>query len=102
MRTPPVLTAREAAELIADGATVSVSSSSAIGVPDALLAGIGQRFEETAHPAGITSMHCINSGEMSSGIVGVNHLAKPGLLRRIFGGSFPPAPPAWTPRRCAG
>ena len=92
MRTPPVLTAREAAELIADGATVSVSSSSAIGVPDALLAGIGQRFEETAHPAGITSMHCINSGEISSGIVGVDHLAKPGLLRRIFGGSFPAGP----------
>ena len=99
MRTPPVLTAREAAELIADGATVSVSSSSAIGVPDALLAGIGERFDETSHPADITSLHCINSGEMSSGIKGVDHIAKPGLLRRILGGSFPagpaslPAPP---------
>lgn len=92
MRTPPVLTAAEAAALIRDGDTVTVSSASAIGVPDEVLRAIGERFEQTGSPRDITSLHCINSGEMSSGIPGVDHLARPGLLRRIYGGSFPAGP----------
>ena len=86
MRRPPVLTAEQAAELIPDGATVSVSSSSAIGLPEHTLAAIGARFEATGHPQAITSLHCINSGDMSDGLEGSNHLAKPGLLKRLFGG----------------
>ncbi|GAA2180051.1 acyl CoA:acetate/3-ketoacid CoA transferase [Brooklawnia cerclae] len=92
MRRPPVLTAVEAAALIPDGATISVSASSAIGCPDAVLAGIRQRFDAEAHPAGITSLHCINAGDMSDGIQGSNHLATPGLLKRIVGGSYPAGP----------
>lgn len=92
MRRPPVLTAEQAAELIPDGATVSVSSSSAIGLPEHTLAAIGARFEATGHPQAITSLHCINSGDMSDGLEGSNHLAKPGLLKRIFGGSYPAGP----------
>ncbi len=41
------LTAAEAAALIPDGAIVTVSSSSGLGCPDAVLAAIGQRFRET-------------------------------------------------------
>ena len=52
MHNPPILTAREAADLINDGDIITVSSSSGLGCPDAVLAGIGQRFEEThAHQA---------------------------------------------------
>lgn len=92
MRRPPVLTADQAAALIPDGATISVSSSSAIGCPDHVLAAIGEHFEATGSPAAITSIHCINSGDMTAGIPGSNHLAKPGLLRRIIGGSYPAGP----------
>ncbi len=92
MRRPPVVTAEQAAALIPDGATVSVSSSSAIGLPEKMLAAIGAHFEQTGHPRGITSLHCINSGDMSDGLGGSNHLAKPGLLRRIIGGSYPAGP----------
>lgn len=92
MRRPPVLTAEQAAALIPDGATVSVSSSSAIGLPEKTLAAIGERFEATGHPRNITSLHCINSGDMSDGLGGSNHLAKPGLLKRIIGGSYPAGP----------
>ena len=49
MRKPPVLTADRAAALIPDGATVAVSSSSAIGLPEHLLAAIGAHFETTGH-----------------------------------------------------
>ncbi len=89
MRKPPVLTADRAAALIPDGATVAVSSSSAIGLPEHLLAAIGAHFETTGHPRGLTTLHAINSGDMSDGLPGVDHLAKPGLLSRIFGGSYP-------------
>lgn len=92
MRQPPVITAEQAATLIPDGATVSVSSSSAIGLPEKVLAAIGAHFEATGHPRGITSLHCINSGDMSDGLDGSNHLAKPGLLKRIIGGSYPAGP----------
>lgn len=92
MRQPPVLTADQAAALIPDGATVSVSSSSAIGLPEKVLAAIGAHYEATGHPKSITSLHCINSGDMSDGLGGSNHLAKPGLLKRIIGGSYPAGP----------
>lgn len=97
MRKPPVMSAYEAASLIPDGAVVSVSSSSAIGVPDAVLAAIGEHFDATSHPADITSLHCINSGDMSTGLLGVDHIAKPGLLKRIYGGSFPAGPSSVPP-----
>lgn len=92
MRCPPVLSAADAVALIPDGATVAVSSASAIGCPDAVLAAIGERFEQTGSPSRITSIHAINSGDMSAGIAGVDHLAKPGLLARIIGGSYPAGP----------
>ncbi|WP_341728388.1 CoA-transferase [Brooklawnia sp.] len=92
MRRPPILSAAEAATFIPDGATVAVSSSSAIGCPDDILAAIGERFEQTGSPKRITSIHAINSGDMSAGIAGSNHIAKPGLLARIIGGSYPAGP----------
>ena len=92
MRRPPILTAAEAAALIPDGATVAISSSSAIGCPDDVLAAIGERYEQTASPKQITSIHAINTGDMSAGIAGIDHIAKPGLLARIIGGSYPAGP----------
>lgn len=92
MRQPPVLTAEQAAALIPDGATISVSAASAIGLPEKVLAAIGARYEASGHPTQITSLHCINAGDMSDGLQGSNHLAKPGLLKRIIGGSYPAGP----------
>ena len=45
MARPKILTAADAARLIPDGAIVTVSSSSALGCPDAVLAAIGARFD---------------------------------------------------------
>lgn len=96
MTKKPQLTPREAAELIRDGDTITVSSSSGLGCPDAVLAGIGQRFEETSSPRDITSVHPIAAGDMS-GIRGVDHIARPGLLRRIVAGSLPSGPSSAAP-----
>lgn len=86
-----VTTAAEAARLIGDGAVVSVSSSSGLGCPDAVLGAIGARFEAEGHPRAITTLHPIAAGDMY-GIKGIDHLARPGLLRKTLCGSYPSGP----------
>ena len=88
---PKIITAAEAAALIADGATVTVSSSSGLGCPDATLKAIGERYAAEEHPKGLTMLHPIAAGDMS-GIKGIDHLARPGLIHRILGGSYPSGP----------
>jgi propionate CoA-transferase len=85
-----------AASLIQDGVTVSVSSSSGLGCPDATLAAIGERFQSTGHPVNLTMLHPIAAGDMS-GIKGVDHIARPGLIARIIGGSYPSGPSSAEP-----
>ena len=71
----------EAAALIPDGAVVSVSSSSGLGCPDAMLKVIGERFDAVGHHQNITTLHPIAAGDMS-GIKGVDYIAKQGLLKK--------------------
>lgn len=86
-----VLSAEAAARLIPDGAVVTVSSSSGLGCPDAVLAAIGRRFEGEGHPRNLTTLHPIAAGDMW-GIDGIDHLAKAGCLARILAGSYPSGP----------
>lgn len=83
-----LVTAAEAALRIADGATVTVSSSSALGCPDAVLRAIGERFDASGHPRGLTTLHPIAAGDMY-GVKGIDHIAKDGLLVRVLAGSYP-------------
>lgn len=85
------MTARAAADLIPDGAVVAVNSSSGLCCPDAVLAAIGERFDEVDAPRDLTTIHPIAAGDMF-GTKGVDHIAKPGLLTRIIGGSYPSGP----------
>jgi propionate CoA-transferase len=78
-------------ELIPDQAVVTVSSSSGLGCPDAALKAIGEHFATTGRPREITTIHPIAAGDMY-GILGVDHLAQPGLLKRIIAGSLPSGP----------
>ena len=98
MHTPRVLTARQAADLVHDGDIVTVSSSSGLGCPDAVLSGLGQRFEETRSPKNLTSVHPIAAGDMW-GIKGIDHIARPGLLSRVVAGSYPSGPSSAEPPR---
>ena len=86
-----VISVNEAAELIEDNQVVAVNSSSGLCCPDAVLAAIGARFDETAHPANLTTIHPIAAGDFF-GTKGVDHLAKPGCITRIIGGSYPSGP----------
>ena len=83
--------AAEAVARIGDGAIVTVSSSSALGCPDAVLKALGDRFRATGHPRGITTLHPIAAGDMY-GVKGMDHLAQDGLLARVLAGSYPSGP----------
>lgn len=86
-----VVSAAEAVAHIADGAVVTVSSSSALGCPDLVLKALGERFEAEGHPRDLTTLHPIAAGDMY-GVKGVDHIARDGLLARILAGSYPSGP----------
>lgn len=86
-----LVSAAEAAARIPDGAVVSVSSSSALGCPDAVLAAIGARFAAEGRPRGLTTLHPIAAGDMY-GVKGMDHIARDGLLSRVIAGSYPSGP----------
>jgi propionate CoA-transferase len=85
------VTAAEAVSHIGDGAIVAVNSSSGLCCPDAVLKALGERFDREGHPRNITTLHPIAAGDMF-GVKGVDWIAKPGLLARILGGSYPSGP----------
>jgi propionate CoA-transferase len=95
-----LVTPAEAALRIADGAIVTVSSSSSLGCPDKVLEAIGARFRAEGHPRGLTSLHPIAAGDMY-GVKGIDHIAQDGLLVRVIAGSYPsgssnlPMPEIW-------
>ena len=96
MARPRVLAASDAAELIPDGAIVTVSSSSGLGCPDAVLAAIGARFDMQGHPRHLTTLHPIAAGDMW-GVKGIDHIAKAGCLARVLAGSYPSGPSSAEP-----
>jgi propionate CoA-transferase len=96
MAKPRVMTASEAAGLVPDKAIVTVSSSSALGCPDEVLAAIGARFDAEGHPRDLTTLHPIAAGDMW-GVKGIDHIAKPGCLARVLAGSYPSGPSSAEP-----
>ena len=86
-----LVTAAEAVARIPDGAVVTVSSSSALGCPDAVLKALGDRFRAEGYPRNITTLHPIAAGDMY-GVKGIDHIAQDGLLSRVIAGSYPSGP----------
>jgi propionate CoA-transferase len=91
-----IVSAAEAVKNISDGATVTVNSSSGLCCPDAVLRALGERFDREQHPRDLTMLHPIAAGDMS-GIKGVDHIAKTGLIARIIAGSYPSGPSSAEP-----
>ena len=91
MRQSKIVPLEKVGELIPNGAVVTVSSSSGLGCPDATLRAIGEYHAKTGSPREITCIHPIAAGDMY-GILGIDHLAQPGLLKRVLAGSYPSGP----------
>ena len=97
-RLVPVVSAAEAVARIPTGATVSVSSSSGLGCPDAVLRALGERYAADGGGGDLTLLHPIAAGDMY-GIDGIDHLTAPGQIRRVIAGSYPSGPSSATPPR---
>ena len=95
-----LVSSHAAAARIPDGAVVTVSSSSALGCPDKVLAALGARFASEGHPRGLTLLHPIAAGDMY-GVKGIDHIAQDGLISCVIAGSYPsgssnlPMPAIW-------
>lgn len=83
---PRIVTAKEAAQLIPDGATVAVCGCLSMLEPDAVLQGIEARFLHDGHPRDLTVIHPVMVGSKKGS--GINRFAHDGLMRRVVGGSF--------------
>lgn len=86
-----VVTAAEAAAHIGSEAVVTVSSSSSLGCPDAVLAALGKQFETEGAPRNLTMLHPIAAGDMY-GVKGIDHIARDGLVKKVLAGSYPSGP----------
>jgi acyl CoA:acetate/3-ketoacid CoA transferase len=86
-----LISPEQAARLVRDGDVVSVSSSSGLGCPDKVLEALGARFAAEGHPRDLTTLHPIAAGDMY-GIRGIDHLAQPGMLKKVLAGSYPSGP----------
>lgn len=91
-----IRTAAEAVAGIQDGAVIAVNSSSGLCCPDAVLSALGERFRHQAAPRNLTTIHPIAAGDMF-GTKGVDHLAQPGMLSTVIGGSYPSGPSSAEP-----
>jgi propionate CoA-transferase len=91
-----IVSAAVAVKAIADDAVVTVNSSSGLCCPDAVLTALGERFEREQQPRNLTMLHPIAAGDFY-GVKGVDHIAKPGLIRRIIAGSYPSGPSSAEP-----
>jgi propionate CoA-transferase len=83
-RLTPVISARQAAELVTSGSTITTGGFGSCGHPDLLSTALAERHAETAFPCDLTLIFAAGQGDKDSR--GINRLARPGLLRKVIGG----------------
>ena len=75
---------KDVASLIKDGDMVAISGSGGSGSPEALLKSISDSFVKTGHPKGIGVTCGISPGNLTEDEVGMNILAKEGLVGKAI------------------
>ena len=81
-----IVSLEDAAALVHSGDTITTSGFVGIGVPDALLKAIGDRFKKHSEPDGLTLLFAAGQGDGKER--GLNRLAPKGLIRRVVGGHW--------------
>ena len=88
-----VISARQAAELIKDGATIAWTTASMCGFAEEVALAIEKRFLETGAPRNLTLTHSCGCGDYPFGDVkGMNHFGHEGLVRKVIAGHIGQAP----------
>ena len=80
----------DAISLIRSNDTISVSGFVAQGTPETLLRALGDRFRATSEPKDLELIFGGGPGDYNNR--GLNHLAQPGMLKRVIGGHYGQVP----------
>lgn len=86
-KSSKVVSAEEAARLVSDGDTVSVCGVIGFLCPDRVLQALGDRYAAEGSPRDLTLVTPVAVGDVYD-IPGADHLARPGLLKRVISGSY--------------
>ena len=70
--------------MIESGSTVVISGNVSLVVPEMVLRSLGARFRETGHPRDLTLYLPTRQGWKANPPTGLEHLAQPGLVRRVL------------------
>ena len=88
--TTQIVSAAHAVESIPDGATLGVTGFRWAGSCEKLLRELGRSYADRGRPQGLTLVFSSASGDNVSN--GLEHLAQPGLLKRVIGGFWGATP----------
>lgn len=81
------ITAKEAVQYIKDGDTVGINGFGfGFGFAEEIAKAIEERYLETNSPKNLTLLFASGCGDGGYGDFGLNHLAHPGLIKRVIGG----------------
>lgn len=80
------VTADGAAELVPNAATIAICGSAKVGVPEQVLRALGERYHATQAPRKLTLYFPVEPADRPG--VGFDHLAQPGMIDCLIGGSF--------------
>lgn len=86
-----VISYLEAAKLVNDGDLLATATFGLGGLPEQLLVGVKERYEQEQHPKNITFMWSCGIGNNTPGR-GADHLLADGLLKRIIAGHVGSSP----------
>lgn len=82
-----IVSAEEAAQVVRDGATITVCGVVGALCPELTLAALGRRFLEEGRPRDLTVVFPVAVGDVWD-LPGLDHFAHEGMTRRMIGGSY--------------